>query len=64
MAKGRITIVVSVEIDTDDDTPMSHVVEKLNPIAVISHDVIMLETSDEYGVSKPFVEEVGPSRYD
>ena len=59
MAKGTVYFVVSAEVDTGDDTPMSAVVDELSGShAVLSKEVVMIETPDTVGVSSPKVEDV------
>ena len=58
MAQGRINIVVSVEIDTGDDTPMEAMVgaiaEETN--VVLSKEVVMIES--RFPLYSPQIEEV------
>ena len=60
MAEGRVNITVSVEVDTGDHTPMETVIKELAAgcDALLSHDVVMIETPDSVGVSDPRIENV------
>ena len=56
MAKGTVYFVVSAEVDTGDDTPMDEVLKELaGSSAVLSHEVVMIETPDTVGVCNPKV---------
>lgn len=57
MAKGRVNFILSVEVDTGDDTPMDAVLEELaGSHALISKEVLMIETP--IAVFNPQIEEV------